>query len=76
MPMDRPTRLDLELDAIDAAHAKAIGAVYVELSSYAKDAGEGAKTLDEAKNFARMMLKSARKNREFAIALVNEEASQ
>lgn len=73
---DRRSQLDIELDAIDEAHAKAIGAVYVEFSSYAKGAGEGAKTSDEAKNIARIMLHHARKNREAAIELVNEEASQ
>jgi len=70
---ERPSLRDIELDGIDDAHKRAIGAAYAELSSYAKGPGEGAKTADDAEKLARSMLHNARKYRETAIALVNDE---
>ena len=69
---DRPTELQIELDAIDEEHKTAIVGMCHALTTYAKSVGVGPQTFEDAEKLCRGILADARKKRQAAIAIVNE----
>jgi hypothetical protein len=70
---ERPSQRDLELDAIDEAHATAIHGMCSALTTYAKSVGVGPQTFEDAEKLCRGILADARKKRAAAISLVSED---
>jgi len=72
---DRPSERDLALDAIDEAFSDACKGMSRSLQSYAPGEGPGPKTAAEAKALARGIFIEARRERDAAIALINDVLS-